>query len=437
MRTRTQVPVAVVLSIGFALSARAAEPTASPSAAPPASSTTPPAGATPGPAVAPPVVPLPAAPPSAADLLAAADAAVDAGNLNLARARYQRVVAEHPEAPEAIEARRALKVMALHAPPPDAAGGAQVGGDIILRHEPYSTRTKERLRLTTWEKLDFGVTAFLYGMSVGFSYGLSLSNQASSDVLPPIAIGALAYTLAAVVFLNAANPDRGDLPLALAITSYMPTTTLLVGNLALDHPDGRKTAFATAIAGLISVPIAVYAAHELDLDPGDTQLVRDAGFWGLVLGTTGMLGFGGKSTNQLGFTEYQAPSSKAVSAAGFVGLYGGLGLGAVAAHFNDISLERVRVTTWGGYGGAIVGLLFATASSSNGGNSSQALYRGVCLGAAAGLIVTFLATGSLDGIPPEDAPPAQPTSLHVTPTLSPMSGVDGQMRTMLGLSGAL
>jgi len=433
VHARTQVPVAVVLSIGLAVSAQAAEPTA----APPAASITRPAGATPGPEVAPPVVPLPAAPPSAADLLAAADAAVDAGNLNLARARYQRVVAEHPEAPEAIEARRALKVIALHAPPPDAAGGAWVGGDIILRHEPYSTRTKERLRLTTWEKLDFGVTAFLYGMSVGFSYGLSLSNQSSSDVLPPIAIGAIAYTLAAVVFLNTANPDRGDLPLALAITSYMPTTTLLVANLALDHPNSRKVAFATAITGLISVPIAVYAAHEFDLDPGDTQLVRDAGFWGLVLGTTGMLGFGGKSTNQFGFTEYQAPSSKAVSAAGFVGLYGGLGLGAVAAHFSDVSLERIRVTTWGGYGGAILGLLFATASSSNGGNSSQDLYRGLSLGAAAGLLVTFVATGSLDGIPPDDAPPAQPTSLHVTPTLSPMAGVDGQMRTMLGLSGTL
>ena len=373
---------------------------------------------------------------SAADLLAAADAAVDAGNLNLARARYQRVVAEHPDAPEAAEARRALKVIALRALPPGADGGGT--GDIILRHEPYSTRTKERVRLTTWEKLDFGTTAFLYGMSVGFSYGLSNDHQTDGNTLPPIAIGALAYTLGAVVFLNTANPDRGDLPLALAITSYMPTTTLLVGNLVFDHPNGRKVAFATAVTGLVSVPIAVYAAHEFDLDPGDTQLVRDAGFWGLVLGTSGMLGFGGKTSTQFGFTSYQSPSSKAVSAAGFVGLYGGLGLGLVTARFNDISLERVRVSTWGGYGGAVVGLLLATAGTSNGSSTNtQTLYRGLSIGALAGLVITFLASSSLDGIPPDDAPPAQPTSLRVTPTFAPMAGVDGQTRAMMGVSGTL
>ena len=137
------------------------------------------------------------------------------------------------------------------------------------------------------------MTAFLYGMSVGFSYALSLDNATSGDAFPPIAIGALSYTLGAVAFLNLANPDRGDLPLALAITSYLPTTTLLVANVAFDNPDGKKTALATAAAGLISVPIAVLAARELNLDPGDTQLVRDSGFWGLALATTGILGFGG------------------------------------------------------------------------------------------------------------------------------------------------
>ena len=69
---------------------------------------------------------------------------------------------------------------------------------------------------------DFGTTAFLYGMSVGFSYGLSLQDQTSGSVFAPVVIGALSYTIGAVVFLSAANPDRGDLPLALAITSYLP-----------------------------------------------------------------------------------------------------------------------------------------------------------------------------------------------------------------------
>ena len=382
------------------------------------------------------------------NLLAAADAAVDAGNVDLARALYERLAAEHPGAPEAIQARRALEIIsAVGRRAPGAAGPAQVpaateGGaaepgssdGVVVRREPYSTRTSERLRLTTWEKLDFGVTAFLYGMSVGFSYSLSLDNTTSGQVFPPVAIGALAYTLGAVAFLNLAHPDRGDLPLALAITSYLPTTTLLVANATLDNPDGRKTALATAAAGLISVPIAVFAAHELDLDPGDTQLVRDSGFWGLALATTGILGFGGTTqVFDFGGVYHQPPSDHAIAAAGLLGLYGGLGLGTVAAYNTEISLERVRVTTWGGYGGAVLGLLIgAGAGTSNG--DSRDLYRGVSVGALAGLVITFLSTSGLDGIPPEDTPP-QSARLHLAPTLSPMAGVDGRARATLGLAG--
>ena len=47
---------------------------------------------------------------------------------------------------------------------------------MVVRHEPYSLRTAERLRLTTWEKLDFGVTAFLYGMSLGLTFSLGLDS---------------------------------------------------------------------------------------------------------------------------------------------------------------------------------------------------------------------------------------------------------------------
>jgi hypothetical protein len=433
MAERTQVArlvVAVVaLSPWLARGAAAAEPTAAPDAGP----TTTPAAAPANPAFD---------APTAAGLLAQADAAVDAGNLTLARALYERVVNENPGAPEASEARRALKILAagarLAAPPPAAGGEAPAGSGVVLRREPYSTKTKERLRLTTWEKLDFGTTAFLYGMSVGFSYGLSLQDQSSGNVLPPIAIGALAYTVGAAVFLNTANPDRGDLPLALAITSYAPTTTLLIANFAFDHPDGRKTALATAATGLLSVPVAVYAAHELDLDPGDTQLVRDAGFWGLALGTTGMLGFGGSTQTQFGYSTYTSPTGKAIATAGFLGLYGGLGLGLAAAHATDVSLERVRVSTWGGYGGAIVGLLLAGAM----GGGTETTYRGVSIGALAGLVVTFAATSGLDGIPPEDVASSRPAksplaATRLTPTFAPMTGLDGQSRAMLGLSGSL
>lgn len=379
----------------------------------------------------------PAATTAAASLLAAADAAVDAGNLDLARSLYDRLAREFPDAPEGRDARRALRIMAVRAASPGPARPSATGqasgpssDDVVVRQEPFSLKTKERLRLTTWEKLDFGITAFLYGTSVGFSFALSLNNPSDGSAFPPIALGALSYTLGAVAFLNLADPDRGDLPLALAITSYLPTTTLLVADAASDNPDSKRVALATAGVGILSVPLAVLAAHELDLDPGDTQLVRDAGFWGLVLGTTGMLGFGGSTQPfPFGGSFYQAPSTRAISVAGLAGLYGGLGLGLLGAHFGEVSLERVRVSTWGGYGGAVIGLLVAGA----GGSSTENIYRGISIGALAGLIVTFVATSSLDGIPPDD-PPA-PHALRLTPTLAPMAGLDGQLRTTLGLGG--
>jgi hypothetical protein len=422
----TVVAVALAAAVGLSRSAFAAEPAAAVPAPPPvatAGSTTP------------------------EGLLAAADAAVDAGSLDLARDLYQQIVAEHPQAPEASEARRALKIIAARARStpagvaattavagaPAASAAARGGDGIVLRDEPYSLRTSERLRLTAWEKLDFGTTAFLYGLSIGFSYSLSLDNPSSGAALTPIAIGALAYTAGAVAFLNLANPDRGDLPLALAITSYIPTTTLLFADAAFDNPSSKRVAGATVVAGVVSIPIAVIAAKELDLDPGDTQLVRDAGFWGLVLGTTGTLAFGGSTTNFQGFSEYQSPTNRQVSVAGLVGLYGGLGLGLAGAHLSNVSLERVRVTTWGGYGGAIVGLLIGAAA----GGSTPDAYRGLSIGALLGLAVTFLSTSGLDGIPPEGGAAARPAAFRLTPTMQPVMGFNGQPHPALGLSGTL
>ncbi len=203
---------------------------------------------------------------------------------------------DHPQSAEAREARRALKILLIRLPAAAPAEPAPLPPEVVVRQEPYSLRTSERMRLTTWEKLDFGVTSFLYGLSVGVSYGLSVDDGTNEGAgTAAMALGAVTYTLGSVGYLSLANPSRGDLPLALGIASYLPTTTLLVSNLAVDGPDDQQVALATAATGLLAVPLAVAATHWLDLDPGDTQLVRDAGFWGLVLGTAGTLGFGGDS----------------------------------------------------------------------------------------------------------------------------------------------
>jgi hypothetical protein len=303
-----------------------------------------------------------------------------------------------------------------------------------VRREPYSLKTSERLRLTTWEKVDFATTAFLYGMSVGFSFALSEPNGDAS--VAPVALGALAYTVGAVAYLSVGEPDRGDLPLVLAITSFTPTTVLLVANVTQDHPNARHTALLTAGAGLLSAPVAVLAARNLDLDPGDTQLVRDAGFWGLVLGTTGMLGFGGKTVSSgFGYTFYQGPSDRKVFTSSLIGLYGGLGLGALAAANSEISLERVRAATWGGYGGAVLGLLFGASANSNGDSGA---WKGVTIGALAGLVITFAATSSLDGIPPDEVAVRAPRRRdRFVPSLLSVTDADGRPHTAFGFAGSL
>ena len=277
----------------------------------------------------------PATPTTPEELLRAGDAALDVGDRDGAKVYFLRVVREFPSSPEAIDARRVLRAMALPAATPSVLPGTYPAPvppnrDIVIRNEPYSLRTSERLRLTTWEKTDFAVTSFIYGASLGVSLGLATNSDATSAIV----LGAVGYTVGAVVFLGAANPDRGDLPLALGIASYVPMTTLLVSTAAFPHASAKSQAVATAISSVLAVPIAVVAARNLDLDPGDTQLVRDAAFWGLVLSVTGTLALSDHY-------DGNGPSPRRIAGAGLVGLYGGLGLGLLAATHSEI-LARAR-----------------------------------------------------------------------------------------------
>src|SRR6478609_6664215 len=61
---------------------------------------------------------------SPAQLLVAADAAIDAGNLEAAAGFYDQLARFYPETPEASEARRALKILAARQA--QTAGGAPV-----------------------------------------------------------------------------------------------------------------------------------------------------------------------------------------------------------------------------------------------------------------------------------------------------------------------
>ncbi|MBI3178523.1 MAG: hypothetical protein HYZ27_02610 [Deltaproteobacteria bacterium] len=332
-----------------------------------------------------------------------ADENLRAGDVGAARSLYEEVAARHPDSLDAQLARRSIEVLTLcpHC-------GLRETATEVLVVEPYSKLTGERVNLTTWEKLDFGSTAFLYGLSIGFSYTIA----AEDDDVTPLVLGSALYLIAAVAYLNSAQPDRGDLPLVLGITSYVPTTVGLA--LAMTDADAEEAGTAIALAGALSLPAAILIARDTSFDPGDAQLVRDAGFWGMVLSFTGV----GASQSD----------SKDMAAAALVGLYGGLALGLGVAMNSEISLERVRVTTWGGYGGGILGAL-VTASS----DDEEGLLQGISVGALAGLIITFAATSGLDRIPDN----ADILSLDDIDILAPAvmvaTGADGRDRLLPGI----
>ena len=73
-------------------------------------------------------------------------------------------------------------------------------------------------------------------------------------------------------------------------------------------------------------------------------------------------------------------------------------------------------------------------------------YTGMTIGGVAGLVITFLATSSLDGIPPDDATvarraPRRPRLLprwrDLAPAVAPVADANGGSRTAFGVSGTL
>jgi hypothetical protein len=342
----------------------------------------------------------PARPPAnqAAAELRRCDDLIVKRDLPAARICFERLRQQHPDTGAAHDADRSLHtITALASTDP---------GDppsyFVL--EPYSSRTHERLRLTSWEKLDFGVSAFIYGLSTGLASALATDASQNSAAGLMVA-GAAVYTGLALAYVSTSNVDRGDLPLTLAITSYAPLTTALAA-LATQWTSPRAAGSAIFASAALSIPIAALVAKHTDLDPGDTQLVRDAGFWGLAASFVAADGITGNL--QRGAT------------AGLGGLYGGMALGLLAAYHSEISLERVRMTTWGGYGGALIGGLVASAAHAQQRTETLAIVGGSALG----LLTTFLATSSADALP-----------LPVPPRPLSMRGLEPTTLTLIDRNG--
>jgi hypothetical protein len=332
---------------------------------------------------------------------------------------FEGIRLQFPGTPQAHDAERALWVLRALPPPAPAPRltppAPPPGRESFYVLEPYSTRTKERLRLTTWEKLDFGVSAFLYGLSTGASFGAATNSE---NIVGSMVVGALLYTGLGAIYVNTAQVDRGDLPLVLGISSYVPLTAGFI-TLASDTNSGKGAAAAVAASGLAALPAAYWAASLTDLDPGDTQLVRDSGFWGAIWGVT------------VSLATTDNPTDRRVGLGGMIGLYGGLGLGLLVASQTDISLERVRVTTWGGYGGTILGFLVAASSET----TERSLFAHLAVGSALGVLVTFAATRSIDALPANaDFKAGEVSMRYLEPALLPVVDREGRTRPKAGIN---
>jgi hypothetical protein len=147
----------------------------------------------------------------------------------------------------------------------------------------------------------------------------------------------------------------------------------------------------------------------------------------MVLSILGTMSFAGDEDCDYGFCSYSLPSQDKVAVAGLVGLYGGLGLGILTAMHTEISLERVRASTWGGYGGMILGGLIGGATESQAG-----LYRGMTIGGALGLLLTFIATPMIDKIP-DNASMIDENAHSVMPATIPVVDARGNPGIAWGL----
>jgi hypothetical protein len=107
----------------------------------------------------------------------------------------------------------------------------------------------------------------------------------------------------------------------------------------------------------------------------------------------------------------------------------------LAAAKTELSLERIRVTTWGGYGGGLLGALLVAGAH----GEEAAVFKGIAVGAGIGLLATFLSTGSLDGIPPETAVVSRLLPRGMIPTVlaAPGLATGSAPAPLLGLAGVL
>ena len=115
-----------------------------------------------------------------------------------------------------------------------------------------------------------------------------------------------------------------------------------------------------------------------------------------------------------------------------VSLYAGIGAGVLWASYTDVSVERSRFATWGGYLGSLLGLGLAGFA---GAREPDALLWGMLLGAGGGLTLFGGAAAGLDDL--AAGPLAEIVSAGVRPSAFPTVAGDGDIADISWFAAAV
>jgi hypothetical protein len=243
----------------------------------------------------------------------------------------------------------------------------------------------------TWvDRADLVGTLAVYGLVAGYG----LTPLAPFQPYTPILGGALLFGFAGALL----NVTQDQVPLVEGLILLPATLLVLLLAVLNPYPDPWYITTAIAVAGGLCLPLGLVVGTRLKISGGDAALIRDAGFWGALLGT--LLGMGSTTGIQ------PLPT--------LIGLLTGTGAGAVLSRLFEPTLGQVRAVTVSGYLGGMLGLIGILIRQSSAGPGGLPFWpQQIALGAAGGMVIATEVVMHLDYLDEETA--LQPAALPLLP----------------------
>ena len=191
------------------------------------------------------------------------------------------------------------------------------------------------------------IGATVYGLWVGIAVDVLLEvDDARTAVLPPL-LGVGAGLTASLLATQEGEITRGQAWTIITGLDYGTYSGLLLAG-ALDLTDDPKAVVGSALAtGLVGGTVATLAATNFRPTPGDAEIVRSGGLWGFA--SMGLLAL-----------ALQPEEEQTAFAMLLAGMDGGLATGAIIAHENPISRDRMLIGDAGALAGAVAGFGLGT-----------------------------------------------------------------------------